>query len=50
MIVFHGVTDPIVPDIGILVSNDPVALDAASYDLVNHQIGFKNSLLHHKSS
>jgi uncharacterized protein len=38
---------PIVPDIGILVSNDPVALDAASYDLVNQQKGFKNSLLHH---
>jgi uncharacterized protein len=37
---------PIVPDIGILVSTDPVALDAASYDLVNHQKGFKNSLLH----
>ncbi|MFZ0442139.1 MAG: DUF362 domain-containing protein [Methanobacterium sp.] len=37
---------PIVPDIGILVSNDPVALDAASYDLVNHQKGFENSLLH----
>ena len=36
---------PIVPDIGILVSNDPVALDAASYDLVNHQRGFENSLL-----
>jgi uncharacterized protein len=35
----------IVPDIGILVSDDPVALDAASYDLVNHQKGFKNSLL-----
>jgi uncharacterized protein len=37
---------PIVPDIGILVSNDPVALDAASYDLVNHQKGCENSLLH----
>ena len=37
---------PIVPDIGILVSDDPVALDAASYDLVNHQMGFKNSHLH----
>jgi uncharacterized Fe-S center protein len=37
---------PIVPDIGILVSDDPVALDAASYDLVNHQRGFKDSLLH----
>ncbi|MDD3985044.1 MAG: DUF362 domain-containing protein [Methanobacterium sp.] len=38
---------PIVPDIGILVSHDPVALDAASYDLVNQQKGFKNSKLHH---
>lgn len=38
--------NPVVPDIGILVSDDPVALDAASYDLVNHQMGFKNSILH----
>ena len=38
---------PIVPDIGILASNDPVALDAASYHLVNQQCGFKNSLLGH---
>jgi uncharacterized Fe-S center protein len=37
---------PIVPDIGILASNDPVALDTASYDLVNKQKGFKESLLH----
>jgi uncharacterized Fe-S center protein len=37
---------PIVPDIGILVSEDPVAIDAASYDLVNNQRGFENSLLH----
>lgn len=37
---------PIVPDIGILVSDDPVALDAASYNLVNQQRGFENSLLH----
>lgn len=29
----------IVPDIGILASVDPVAIDAASYDLVNAQIG-----------
>jgi uncharacterized Fe-S center protein len=35
----------IVPDIGILVSDDPVAIDAASYDLVNNQKGFENSLL-----
>jgi uncharacterized Fe-S center protein len=38
---------PIVPDIGILASNDPVALDTASYHLVNEQHGFKNSLLIH---
>jgi len=40
---------PIVPDIGILASKDPVAIDAASYDLVNQQIGFTDSLLttHH---
>ncbi|MCX7920787.1 MAG: DUF362 domain-containing protein [Clostridia bacterium] len=36
---------PIVPDIGILASKDPVAIDKASYDLVNAQLGFKNSLL-----
>ena len=42
---------PIVPDIGILASKDPVAIDAASFDLVNQQIGFTDSLLtghHHK--
>ncbi len=38
---------PIVPDIGILASNDPVALDMASYHLVNQQCGFKHSLLSH---
>lgn len=38
---------PIVPDIGVLASKDPVALDTASYDLVNQQIGLKNSLLEH---
>ncbi|EYE89071.1 4Fe-4S ferredoxin [Fervidicella metallireducens AeB] len=36
---------PIVPDIGILASKDPVAIDKASLDLVNQQIGLKNSLL-----
>lgn len=30
---------PIVPDIGILASFDPVAIDQASYDLVNKQSG-----------
>ncbi|MDI6719798.1 MAG: DUF362 domain-containing protein [Methanomicrobiales archaeon] len=37
---------PIVPDIGVLASRDPVAIDAASTDLVNAQPGFRNSLLH----
>ncbi|MDD3041547.1 MAG: DUF362 domain-containing protein [Methanosarcinaceae archaeon] len=36
---------PIVPDIGILASKDPVALDQASYDLVNRQPGLKGSSL-----
>lgn len=36
---------PIVPDIGILASSDPVAIDTASIDLINKQFGFKNSLL-----
>ena len=34
-----------VPDIGILASMDPVALDMASYDLVNSQAGFAHSQL-----
>jgi uncharacterized protein len=38
---------PIVPDIGILASDDPVALDSACYDLVNEQRGFEDSLLDH---
>jgi len=38
----------IVPDIGILASTDPVALDTASYDLVNQQIGLEGSLLEHQ--
>lgn len=39
----------IVPDIGILASTDPVAIDAASFDLVNGQQGYTDSLLtaHH---
>jgi len=36
---------PIVPDIGFLASTDPVALDQASYDLVNKQLGFSDSHL-----
>ena len=42
---------PMVPDIGILASKDPVAIDAASFDLVNQQQGYTDSLLtahHHK--
>ena len=40
---------PIVPDIGILASRDPVALDKACYDLVNNADGIHGSLLpdHH---
>lgn len=40
---------PIVPDIGILASRDPVAIDAASFHLVNQQQGYRDSLLssHH---
>ena len=36
---------PIVPDIGILASRDPVAIDQASYDLVNRQMGLAHTLL-----
>lgn len=41
---------PIVPDIGILASTDPVAIDAACYDLVNEAQGFEASSLtcHHE--
>ena len=35
----------IVPDIGILASKDPVAIDAAACDLVNQQQGFAESFL-----
>ena len=35
----------IVPDIGILASRDPVAIDAASYDLVNASQGIAGSFL-----
>ena len=38
---------PIVPDIGILASKDPVAIDAASFDLVNGQQGNPRSVLVH---
>ncbi len=36
---------PLVPDIGILASTDPVALDKACLDLVNSQPGFVHSHL-----
>ncbi len=36
---------PLVADIGILASKDPVAIDQASFDLVNRQAGLENSLL-----
>ncbi|MDR1360306.1 MAG: DUF362 domain-containing protein [Deltaproteobacteria bacterium] len=36
---------PLVPDIGILASRDPVALDTACRDLVNQQTGLPNSHL-----
>lgn len=35
----------IVPDVGILASFDPVSIDQASIDLVNHQIGIPNTAL-----
>jgi uncharacterized Fe-S center protein len=37
----------IVPDIGILASNDPVAIDSVSYDLVNQQTGLEGTILEH---
>ena len=36
---------PLVPDIGILASRDPVAIDQASVDLVNQQVGIPESCL-----
>lgn len=35
----------IIPDVGILASLDPVAIDQASLDLVNQQIGIPNTTL-----
>ncbi len=35
----------IVPNIGILASKDPVAIDQASYDLVNQQLGVQGTKL-----
>jgi len=37
---------PIVPDIGFLVSTDPVAIDAAALDLINREQGLSCSSLH----
>ncbi|HLC17633.1 MAG TPA: DUF362 domain-containing protein [Thermodesulfobacteriota bacterium] len=40
----YGHTDaPIVPDIGLLASTDPVAIDQASVDLVNGAEGFRGN-------
>ena len=36
---------PIVPDIGILASTDPVALDKASFDLVRESAGLRHTAL-----
>ena len=36
---------PIVPDVGIVASTDPIAIDQASVDLVNQQAGNRNSVL-----
>ena len=36
---------PLVPDIGILASSDPVALDSACFDLVNRAAGHEHSQL-----
>jgi hypothetical protein len=36
---------PIVPDLGIMASTDPVAIDQASVDMVNRQIGLENTRL-----
>jgi hypothetical protein len=42
----YGMADaPIVPDIGILASTDPVAIDQASCDLVNQETGLEGTAL-----
>jgi uncharacterized Fe-S center protein len=42
----YGHSDaPIVPDLGILASNDPVALDQACADLVNQAVGLKGTAM-----
>lgn len=34
---------PIVPDLGIMASKDPVAIDQASIDMINRQMGLENT-------
>jgi hypothetical protein len=42
----YGMADaPIVPDIGILASTDPVAIDHASCDMVNNEKGLEGTAL-----
>ncbi|MBI2092457.1 MAG: 4Fe-4S ferredoxin, partial [Deltaproteobacteria bacterium] len=36
---FKTISKPIIPDIGILVSTDPVAIDRASLDLIRKHAG-----------
>lgn len=46
----YGFSDaPIVPNIGILISTDPVAIDQASYDLVNSAVCLQKSALFEKT-
>ncbi|MHB8110321.1 MAG: DUF362 domain-containing protein [Syntrophorhabdaceae bacterium] len=40
---------PIVRDIGILASHDPVALDAASCDMVNNEVSLPSTAIKHTS-
>ncbi|PIN72219.1 4Fe-4S ferredoxin, partial [Candidatus Woesearchaeota archaeon CG10_big_fil_rev_8_21_14_0_10_47_5] len=42
---FNRSDAPIVPNIGILASRDPVAIDQASLDLIKKQVGLANSAL-----
>ena len=39
------IDDCLVDDIGILISDNPVAIDKASYDLINKQKGYEDSSL-----
>ena len=36
---FKSIRKPIMPDVGITISTDPVAIDAASYDLIKKSAG-----------